>query len=227
MVRLERTLYSEDLSTFRLWKKSILETQKGSCLFFRNVRIISFDPLDDCAVGLWTDSTVQCNDDGNREKELTNWFYKDGHHTIEMKSLKLSIGFPSNEVAPNLCAAYGTIMKFGLSPLANAEGLSSISEFAWEICIDTGICILEAFIPVRLQTSFIQNLYPNENKVLSELIRKKMTSNELENVIIYLQCFLCQHSRMLYFLLDTESSAILHVKRIDPLDVAKLNLFTR
>jgi hypothetical protein len=227
MVRLERVLYSEDISTFRLWKKNMLESQRGSCLFFRNVRIISFDPLEDCAVGLWTDSTIQCSSEGDREHGLTQWFDKEGHRTIEIKSLQLSIGIPSNEMAPNLCVAYGTIMKFGITPFVHIDKISSLSEFTWEICIDSGISVLEAFIPVRLHTNFIQCLSSDENSVLSTLFSKKYTSHELKNVLKYLQHFVCQRSRILHFVLDSGSSAILQVKRIDPFDVAKLNLLLR
>jgi len=216
---IERDIELKNTKFFSNWVKGIFNLKVGTCLFFRDIRIVRFDPWEEAIIGVWTEFSSQQTDE-SREKTLKSWYSRTGQADCCIASQRLSNGI-IDVVPDKTSVVIGRINSFQLLSLDSCPTKSndskSLHEFRWGIEIDTCITIFRAVVPIHQHSVFSRMC----QKELFTAMNKKLEHSEL----LILQEYFCQRFsqaiELFRFIIDSESEYMLYVKNVEVLTLSQ------
>lgn len=215
LIRIEREIIEDDCSHVKKWKKGVLGLPHGSCLCYRDIRIIKYDPWEECSVAAWTESSSQ-QIDVKRVSELSSWYTSFGHIVCHLARLKLDCGIVSNP-PQRTAQIIGTICSFNIQPTPKQSPLSSVSpltlqKFDWLVSIDCIACTVQAIISPVYQEKFANIC----NRHLINAMKQGMVKDDLEFIVEYFSQQFLHDTTIFSFIIDTESKHIIDAFKICP-----------
>ena len=212
VIRIERE-FDHDLNTSLLhWKKGILDLPLGSCLFFKDIGILPFDPWEECAVGYWADISSQ-HQEIDRSIELQHWYSNGGSTECNFASIKLSCGIVKRTPSKTAILV-GSIRSFELLELisedASEDKSSRLQNFIWAITIDSGSGMFRAAIYPNQQNCFAKVC---QNSMI-DILHKDFSQDELMILVEYFGASFSSSTNTFRFVVDTESECITQVSKI-------------
>jgi len=221
LIRIERELDDENDASLRHWKNGMLDLSPGTCLFLRDIRMIPFDPWEECAVGVWTESSSQ-HLDRTRMEQLQPWYSTIGQADCHLSSLKLSCGIPTFGTPSNTVMAVGHISGFELlsvdADANNKEETTCLHDFVWGLAIDTGDKVVRAAVSTQYHSLFSQMCNP----ALLEVMERNIENSELPILVEYFNEHFRRASTLLRFVIDVDTEYLLHVKEADVCAITQL-----
>ncbi len=224
LLRIERTIDNDmnvlSASIFH-WMQNILDTPPGTSLYFKNIRILPFDEIENCTVGLWTETSVQDTTYSERDEILRTWYDdQSGYEECILAAERLSAGIPSH---PSLQAIYGEIRRIKLHPIhiknsGSHEGQNrfTLREFPWILEIqDQNGNIMEAILPTKLLSTFSSqndmNIRPKSSPDFCQMMTMEQILDEIKMISHHFETTLS----IMYFLLEKDNNMIILLNEID------------
>jgi len=219
VIRIERDFDDCINTSLHHWKKGILDLPIGSCLFFRDIQILPFDPWEDCAVGYWVETSSQHNE-SERAMHLRQWYSSGGFADCNLADLRLSCGIVRRPPS-NTAIIVGSIRSFELLEMvSNQESERKalrLQDFIWGLTIDSGSGIYRAAITPNCHTQFA-NVFQIS---MIDIIQKQVSQQELEVLVEYFEGYFSSSTDTFRFVVDTESECIIQVIKVCMTDLCK------
>ena len=219
VIRIERDFYDCINTSLHHWKKGILDLPIGSCLFFRDIQILPFDPWEDCAVGYWVETSSQHNE-SERAMHLRQWYSSGGFADCSLADLRLSCGIVRRPPS-NTAILFGSIRSFELLEMeSNQESKRKslrLQDFIWGLMIDSGSGMYRAAITPNCHTQFA-----NVSQIsMIDIMQKQVSQQELEVLVEYFEGYFSSSTDTFRFVIDTESECIIQVIKVCMTDLCK------
>jgi hypothetical protein len=181
---------------------------------------LHYDSWEECAVGLWTESSSQ-HIDSTRINELKSWYSCKGQNICQIAALKLQCGIVCNPPQKYILII-GKICSFHVQPITTNEMATllpiNLHKFNWILSIDCMNEIVQAVVSPMYQTSFASNC----NRNILDVMMINMDKDELGIVVNYFAEQFINNSTIFRFVVDTESMQVIHVNKISPKTLAEL-----
>jgi len=222
IIRIEREIDHENDTPLSHLEKAMLNLPPGACLFFRDIRILRFDPWEETIVGVWTEFSSQEVNQA-REVQLKLWYSTTGHIECNIASQRLSCGII--DVVPDRTAVViGRISALELLHFEDCPNertsSKSLHEFNWGLIIDTGITLFRAVVSIHHHSIISRICNP---ELLTEMERK-FEYSELRILEKYFSEQFRKQVDIFRFVIDSESECILHVKAVEALALSQVFL---
>lgn len=215
LIRIEREIDQDDWNSVKIWKTGILGLPQGSFLCYRDVRLLYYDPWEECSVGVWTESSSQ-QVDTKRVSELSSWYTSNGHNLCQLARLKLDCGIVCNP--PRKTAQIiGSICSFELQPTPNKIPFSpssplNLQNFEWAVSIDCLNYTVQAIISPMYQHKFANIC----NRSMVDVMKKDMYKDDLDIIVEYFSQQFLNDPCIFCFIVDTESNHIIDTIKTCP-----------
>lgn len=214
LIRIEREIDENDCTSMKHWKRGILCLPQGSCLSYRDIRLLQYDPWEECSVGVWTESSSQ-QIDTKRVGELSSWYTSTGHKLCQLARVKLDCGIVCNP-PPKTAQIIGTISSFELQPTPHSPiypvSPTNLQKFDWVVSIDCMNYTVQGIIAPLYQNKFATVC----NRNMLGVIKIDMEKDDLEVMVDYFSQQLLNDSSTFCFTVATESKHIIDSVKICP-----------
>lgn len=219
VLRVEREIGDDCISSLRHWKDEILSLPRGSSLFFQDVQMVAFDLWEECSVAIWSEYTIQREVD-IRMGELEDWFTQGGEAYASLVCAKMSCGLLTH-LPEDRKAAIGKLHSFELVELCNSitenERLR-LRDFVWGVAMKTVKGMVQFAIFPTHHMPFLEVC----NSQLIQILDEKFTVEEMKSIIDYINAQFERDANIYRTLLELETDEMISVTRISQAELAKL-----
>ncbi len=222
VLRIEREVDLEKDTALIQWKKMILNLPRGSCLFFRDIKILRFDPWEEVIVGAWTEFSSQVVED-KKEDRMKSWYSTVGQVECNIAMHRLSCGII--DIIPKGCAiVIGRIISFQLlffDSWKKTAGHNSLHSFNWGLIIDTGNSEFQVVVPVHQHYMFSKVCQPE----LLTVMERQFQYSEIRILEDYFRKKINEHLGIFRFVTDCNSEYMLGVDVVEALSLSEALYF--